>query len=116
MSLTDQQLQGFRKRLLQLQQELGALQQTGAEAAQVVELDQTSVGRLSRMDALQSQAVAQASVRRREEMLRSITDALQRITAGEYGRCHACDELINPKRLDANPTALYCIQCASTME
>ena len=64
VSLTNQQLDGFRERLLQLQQELQALRQTGAEAAQIVELDQTSVGRLSRMDALQGQAMSQAQGRR----------------------------------------------------
>ena len=106
----------LRDKLLALQSELHNLADVTDQAADVVELDQSKVGRLSRMDAMQTQAIAQSSVRRREVMLRSITDALQRIDDGEYGRCHSCDELINPKRLDANPTTLYCIQCASAME
>jgi len=106
----------LRDKLLALQSELHNLADVTDQAADVVELDQSKVGRLSRMDAMQTQAIAQASVRRREAMLRSITDALQRINEGEYGRCQSCDELINPKRLDANPTTLYCIRCASAME
>ena len=89
MSLTDQQLEGFRQRLLQLQQELAALQQTGAEAARVVELDQTSVGRLSRMDALQGQAMSQEQGRRRVIEQQKISAALRRLEAGDYGYCAA---------------------------
>ena len=116
MSLTDQQLEGFRQRLLQLQQELTALQQTGAEAARVVELDQTSVGRLSRMDALQGQAMSQEQGRRRVNEQQKISAALRRLAAGDYGYCVACDEPIAVPRLELDPAVMLCIDCANRQE
>ncbi len=51
-------LKRFNSQLLQQQKELLDLEIMGDEAAKTVELDQTRVGRLSRMDALQGQAVS----------------------------------------------------------
>ena len=106
----------WRKRLLALRAELEGIEESGAEASAVVELDQTKVGRLSRMDAMQAQAMAQASQQRRAQMLRRIDAALRRIEEDEYGDCRACDEPINPKRLEFDPTADRCIACASKAE
>lgn len=105
-----------RDRLLQLREELESDAATSGDAAAVVELDQSKVGRLSRMDAMQAQAMAQASGQRREAMLRNIEAALIRIDDGSYGLCRDCDEPINPKRLEFDPTALRCIDCASNLE
>lgn len=81
-----------------------------------MKLDQSKVGRLSRMDALQSQAVAQASAARRAEMMRNVDAALARMDSGDYGDCARCDEPIDPRRLAADPTARHCIRCASELE
>jgi DnaK suppressor protein len=105
-----------RDRLLALREELEAIAVTSGDSAAVVELDQSKVGRLSRMDAMQAQAMAQASGQRREAMLRNIETALNRIDDGTYGLCRDCDEPINPKRLEFDPTALRCIDCASNLE
>ncbi len=106
----------FRAQLLELRQELDSVAATGEESAAVVELDQSKVGRLSRMDALQAQAMAQASAERREQTLRQIEAALQRLDDDEYGLCMDCGEAINPKRLEFDPAALLCIDCASKAE
>lgn len=106
----------MREKLLKLRAELLSVSESSADAAAVVELDQSKVGRLSRMDAMQAQAMAQASGQRREEMLRRITAALQRIDDGEYGVCLKCEEPINPKRLEFDPTVLLCVDCASQSE
>jgi DnaK suppressor protein len=103
----------FRSKLLALREELTALEKTGAAAAEIVELDQTAVGRLSRMDAMQAQAMSKATNQRREATLRAIELALQRIERGDYGECRDCGEYINPKRLEFDPTARLCIGCAS---
>ena len=108
--------QRFREKLLQLRAELLAAAEAGKEAAAVVELDQTKVGRLSRMDAMQAQAMAQASEQRREQTLRRIEAALKRIDDDEYGYCLQCDEAINPKRLEFDPTVTLCIECANKAE
>lgn len=112
----DAELAVYRRRLEELRQELTDLKQTGDEAAGIVELDQTSVGRLSRMDALQGQAMSQERGRRREIELRNIAAALQRIEQGDYGYCVSCDEPIVRKRLDFDPAATQCIACAENAE
>ena len=106
----------MRTRLLTLREELEIATVASDESSQVVELDQARVGRLSRMDAMQAQQMAQASGRRRKLMLHRITAALARIENGDYGVCQSCDESINPQRLEFDPTAVLCIQCASKAE
>lgn len=106
----------MRDRLLELRKELEAEVETAEGSAAIVELDQSKVGRLSRMDALQAQAMAKASGHRHDARLRGITAALKRIEDGEYGYCLACDEPINPRRLEFDPAATLCIACAANAE
>ncbi len=102
----------FREKLLRLRDELQEIEQTGKEAAQTVELDQSRVGRLSRMDALQAQAMSIESGRRRDIKFKRIAAALERIDKDEFGLCIKCEEEINPKRLEVDPAAPLCIDCA----
>ena len=88
----------------------------GKEAAQVVELDQTSVGRISRMDAMQGQAMAVAANQRRQIELQKIEMALKRIDAEDYGYCLECDGEIAEPRLKLDPATSLCIDCASKKE
>ena len=76
----------FRKKLLHLREELLEVEQSGAEAAQIVELDQSRVGRVSRMDAMQDQAMAKQSQQRRGIQLQRIEAALKRLEEGQFGR------------------------------
>lgn len=108
--------QQARERLLELQAELESITSDSADSSATVELDQSKVGRLSRMDAIQAQAMAKASGRRREAMLRGITAAMKRIDDGDYGVCIDCDAAIAPKRLEFDPTVVRCIDCASRQE
>ena len=85
-------------------------------ASKPVILDQSSVGRLSRMDALQMQSMALETQRRRQVQLKLVEVALKRITSGEYGICIACEDDINPRRLEFDLTASLCIACASARE
>lgn len=77
-----------------------------------VTLDQQSVGRLSRMDALQGQAMAKAEEERRQLMVRRIDAALTRLEREDFGECIECGEWISAKRLEWDPTVLKCIDCA----
>lgn len=81
------------------------------ENAATVELDQTSVGRLSRMDALQQQAMAQATRQRLSVHRRRIAAAMDRVAAGTYGLCCECGGDVEPERLERDPTALFCASC-----
>lgn len=78
----------------------------------MVELDQTRVGRLSRMDSLQRQAMAQEAERRRKLELQRIDAALERLDTDEYGYCLTCGEKISVKRLELDPAVTVCIECA----
>ncbi len=104
------------QRLLDMQQELQALEAIGDEAASTVDLDQSCVGRLSRMDALQGQAMSLEAKRRRGVEQQKISAALQRIESGDYGYCVSCEEAIAAQRLQHDPAASLCIDCASKAE
>ncbi|GBE41440.1 RNA polymerase-binding transcription factor DksA [bacterium BMS3Bbin09] len=106
----------FRNKLLKLRKELQLIEKSGNDAAKIVELDQSSVGRLSRMDAMQAQAMSKESNRRREIKMKRIESALQRIENDEFGYCLSCEEEIAPKRLEFDPSALLCIECADRGE
>jgi len=106
----------FQQLLLQQQQDLLEVEHTSAESAKPVVLDQTRVGRLSRMDALQSQAMSIETQQRRKLQLQKITAALKRIDDEEFGFCLGCEEPINENRLCIDPCATLCIDCASAKE
>ena len=86
------------------------------DAADTVELDQTRQGRLSRMDAMQQQAMAQANRSSKRTRLAAIEAALSRIDAGDYGECRECGEMIAAARLKARPEARLCIVCKTRSE
>ncbi|MEM7404549.1 MAG: TraR/DksA C4-type zinc finger protein [Pseudomonadota bacterium] len=102
----------YRRRLVARKADLAAVADTAADAGATVELDQTRVGRLSRMDALQAQAMARESNRRREVELKRIDSALARLDAGDYGFCLRCDEPIAAARLEFDPSVPLCVRCA----
>lgn len=106
----------FKELLNERWSEINELIETGDNAAQQVELDQTRVGRLSRMDAMQAQAMSVEAKRRREIELSRIKSALKRIEDDSYGECLQCFEMISIARLEHNPSAPLCIQCAERNE
>lgn len=108
--------QVYRELLRRREAELTGVAESGDEAGRTVELDQARVGRLSRMDALQAQAMAKESGRRRVAELKRIAAALQRIDDDEYGYCLTCGELIDERRLRVDPAATLCLGCAEKAE
>jgi DnaK suppressor protein len=103
----------MKKRLLERRKELEHVIEASAETNTEAELDQQRIGRLSRMDAMQQQAMEEETGRRRSQELARIEAALRRIESDEYGYCTVCDELIATKRLDNDPATPLCIGCAS---
>ena len=112
--MSGQDLKRHEKRLHEMHKEVLALSETTADARNPVELDQTSVGRLSRMDALQGQAMQLETERRRQVELQRIDAALGRVKDGEFGYCVICGDDIEPKRLEHDPTVPTCIGCQRT--
>ncbi len=109
----DLDLDAVSRRLRRERDELLKTSAMAADQRRPVELDQQSVGRLSRMDALQVQAMAQAVEARRRTRLQRIEAALGRVENGDYGVCVACGEDIPAKRLDIDPTVGRCVDCAA---
>ena len=86
---------------------------TLGEAGQAtVELDQQAVGRLSRQDALQNQAMAKATHARREAERQKLKAALARMDEGEFGYCEDCGDAIATRRLELDPGVTRCVECA----
>lgn len=92
---------------------LEAVDAASSDGRRTVELDQQSVGRLSRMDALQGQAMAKAVGLKRQARLKRIDAALRRIAEDDYGYCRDCGEDIPAARLAIDPAIERCIGCAS---
>ena len=104
------------KNLKSMREEILRDSELTADERKPVALDQSMVGRLSRMDALQNQAMALEAERRRGIEIRRIDAALARIEQGEYGYCGICGEEIERKRLQHDPTVTSCIVCARDAE
>lgn len=86
------------------------------KSMQDVELDQTRVGRLSRMDAMQMQQMELELERRQLRELQGLRTALARVDDDGFGECLECGDDINPKRLEIDLTATLCIKCAEKRE
>ena len=101
------------QRILQLERDkIRRLTAISADGRKPVELDQTTQGRLSRMDALQVQEMAMEQERRRSTEGRRIEAALLRIESGEFGYCTSCGDDIEPQRLANDPAVPLCLTCA----
>ena len=114
--MNDQDMHELKSLLSARRQELLAQLTSAEESTRTVNLDQSSVGRLSRMDALQSRQMALAAKRRQEVELTRIDAALERIEADEFGCCASCREEINPKRLAVDPANPFRVDCAAKIQ
>jgi len=110
-SIPDNQ-KAIEAQLLARKKELEESIAAGKDEGRPVELDQTRIGRLSRMDALQQQAMSQETERRRKTELARVTSALERLETGDFGYCVTCGEEIAENRLSLDPTLPTCIDCA----
>ena len=112
--LSDADVAHFGDRLEAELAELLAASERSHDARGAVALDQAQQGRLSRIDAMQQQEMALEQERRRQRELRRVEAALQRIDEGTYGECVRCGDLIDPRRLEADPATPICHACAET--
>lgn len=101
----------FQELIAQMLAELDREDARGQDGQSVVTLDQQAVGRLSRMDALQSQAMAKAQQSRRDARRIALKSALRRIDNGEFGWCEDCGDAIDKQRLTLNPAVVRCVSC-----
>ena len=115
-ALDKNQIEQLRALLIEKKQVLRAQVSSRDSSTKPVTLDQQSVGRVSRIDAIQQQQMAIANQQQTRQQLQHIELALQRIEAGEYGACVRCEEPIAFARLQAQPFANLCLDCQSTSE
>jgi DnaK suppressor protein len=107
-----ERLDRYRQRIVEELKNIDDLTASAAEDARPVALDQQSVGRLSRMDAMQRQAMAAETQRRRQHRRLQLLRTLSRMDNDEYGYCMECGDEIPDGRLDIDPTFHLCVKCA----
>ena len=102
----------YRPRLLAQAEEFRSTSGDTAADRKPVELDQQSVGRLSRMNAMQQQAMAAVQEAGRRARQVAIDPPLHRLRGGELGWCVDCGEFISTYRFDPDPALMRCVECA----
>lgn len=110
-TLTPDQLTELRSELERELARLDAGMQGAKEATKPVQLDQTSVGRLSRIDAMQNQQMAAGLHDREMARYAQLLNALDRMERGCYGLCERCGQQIPFGRLLIVPEARACARC-----
>ena len=114
--LTPAQLGELRAALATLKDELAHSLSLSADAAKPVQLDQSAMGRVSRIDAIQQQKMVAANRHRQRIRLQQSLAALRAMDEDEYGYCRRCEEPIAVKRLQVRPESPVCLSCQSAME
>ena len=73
---------------------------------------ENSIGRVSRMDAINNKSVSEAALRIARKQFNSLETALSNIDKPEFGKCQSCKKSIQAKRLMFMPESTRCIRCA----
>lgn len=81
------------------------------ELTKPVSLD-ASIGRLSRMDAINNKAINEKALRDKKQTLKKLERALDRSKKGEIGTCITCGDEIPIGRLKFMPYTTKCVNCA----
>jgi DnaK suppressor protein len=115
-SLNANQIISLTATLEQLLTDLREQVELASPAASTVVLDQSKVGRLSRMDALQQQHMADSTLQQAKKRLKLVQKALNKVSDVDYGYCELCEDLIAFARLKARPEAQLCLRCQSQQE
>jgi DnaK suppressor protein len=105
----------LREDLLALRRQLEQSLAATKDDAKPVDLE-LPIGRVSRIDAIQQQKMAQASRRSAEMRLQHLKTALAAIAEDEYGYCRGCGEPIGYRRLKAKPETPFCVNCQGRLE
>jgi DnaK suppressor protein len=113
--LTPEQIVDLHGDLLALKTDLRAVLDGLVEGTRPVEPD-PAIGRISRMDAIQIQQMAQASKRTAKRRLQQVEAALRRVDAGEFGECYECGGGVGYRRLKARPESAFCVHCQGRRE
>lgn len=109
-ALTEQQISDLRSDLERIRRRLERSMSASGDG-RPREIDQASVGRLSRIEALQNQGFTQSLRDRERTQFDEVLQALGRLDAGTYGVCSACGGAIGHERLLVFPETRTCGEC-----
>ena len=115
-AMTPEEIERFRALIeTRLEEVSRAMGEASANAGAVM-LDQSSVGRLSRMDALQQQAMASGLRPALQRERLRLAAARTRLGNGTFGVCCQCGAAIAMLRLENDPGAPFCAACQEDIE
>ena len=80
------------------------------ELTKPITLD-NSIGRLSRMDAINNKAINEKALRDKKRTLQKLERATERSEKGELGTCLRCGDEIPFGRLKIMPWTTRCVKC-----
>jgi DnaK suppressor protein len=75
-----------------------------------------AIGRLTRMEAINSKSINEAALKKAEQTLLRMERALAMIDAPDFGLCRECEEPIPFERIMIVPESDLCVQCAEALE
>jgi DnaK suppressor protein len=113
--LTDEQTEAIRKRLLEVEQQLGQNAQLSLQMSR----DRASDTGRDSIDQSQSEGMLSTDLRlrdREKKLLNKIRAAMQRLEDGTLDECEDCGDPIGFKRLMARPVTTLCIECKESRE
>ena len=73
---------------------------------------ENSIGRISRMDAINNKSVVQAALREAKNKIQQLKVMQSKITDEDFGTCIKCKQLIPLGRLMIRPHSKFCVNCA----
>ena len=71
-----------------------------------------SIGRLSRMDAINNKSITECALRQAENKLQNLKRVLEMYGKPDFGKCVKCKTQIPVERILFLPQSLYCVKCA----
>ena len=111
--LAAEQIGQIREELLRSLSRLERSLKISGEGARPRDLEQDTVGRLSRIESLQNQGLLKSLEDRERSQIVQIAEALRRIEDGTFGACNACGGPIPFERLLVYPETRACTACAT---
>lgn len=72
-----------------------------------------SLGRITRMDAINNKSVVDAAIRQAEDKLSKLKHVLNKLGTDDFGKCGRCGGSIPIQRILIMPESAYCVKCAS---
>lgn len=76
---------------------------------------ENSIGRVSRMDAINNKSVMESALRNKKSKLSKLKVALNHVDAEDFGICVMCKNPIQEARLIYMPESTYCVRCAARL-